>query len=234
MAFNCADTRQRAYNRIDTSNPHGNWVDERSYNKTGTAGRRTLVGNWQEDEKLERDMKEHGHDQTVVRKEGKYFKGGFESTAYLLSEVEKEDRKAEGVTMQRQSFNDTNGDIKTQQKAPLGVRSQIRAEMVVAEAKAIVAQQEKAVAAASAPPPMSSTYRDTVNRADGPQRRVVNDAPGEKRTYVGDKPITLYTGNPQTGARMRVQGATTEGGTGNPLAKNTNFTCDRFAIGMIK
>ena len=49
MAFNRTDTRQRAYNKIDAYQPHGNWVDERSYNR---AKKGCLMGNWYEESSL--------------------------------------------------------------------------------------------------------------------------------------------------------------------------------------
>ena len=36
MSLNRVDTRQRAYQRIDTSNPTGTWIDESGYNKYST------------------------------------------------------------------------------------------------------------------------------------------------------------------------------------------------------
>ena len=91
MAFNCSDTRQRAYNRIDTSSPGGNWIDEKQYNKAeaaSTRDKRVLVGNWQEESKLEKDMIQSGHELATLHKTGKYFSGGHESSAFLLTPVE--------------------------------------------------------------------------------------------------------------------------------------------------
>ena len=51
MALNKVDTLQRAYNKMDTCSPVGNWIEEPSYNKFASTGnqRRVLVGNWHEE-----------------------------------------------------------------------------------------------------------------------------------------------------------------------------------------
>lgn len=225
-----ADTRQRAYNRIDTSNPQGSWIDEKYYNRAGTGKSKTLVGNWQEEERLEEDMTNMGMTQTVVKKEGKYFKGGFESTAFLLTDKDESQRDFDATTIQRDSFNESNGDIAKQQKAPLGVRSAIRAQMVIAEARDMVRQHEEASRPKQAP--LTTTYRANVSHsgASGNTTRGTFHGSAGQTDYAADTPITLYTGNPRTGMRMKVPGLTTTAGGGNPLAKNTSFSYDRFAL----
>eukprot|EP00668_Euglena_longa_P005299 GGOE01006238.1.p1 GENE.GGOE01006238.1~~GGOE01006238.1.p1 ORF type:complete len:227 (-),score=60.62 GGOE01006238.1:246-926(-) len=46
MALNKADTRQRAYRKLDTSEPGGHWIEEAAFNG------KVLVGNWQEERTL--------------------------------------------------------------------------------------------------------------------------------------------------------------------------------------
>lgn len=230
MAFNSSDTRQRAYNRIDTSNPHGSWIDEKFYNRAGTVGSKTLIGNWQEEERLEADMNAAGRDQTIVRKDGKYYKGGFESTAYLLSDKEESERLAQTVTMHRESFTEKNGDISTTKKPQLGVRSNIRAQMILEQAQAELKAQEEAQRQRDAP--LTSTYRETIshNSNASATKGVFAGRTEGAPSYTEDVPITLYTGNPHTGSTMTVHGKTMADGTGNPLAKNTNFTYNKFAL----
>ena len=48
--------------------------------------------------------------------------------------------------------------------------------------------------------------------------------------YAADKPVTLYSGNPRSGATMTVPGKSDAAGTGNPHGRNTSFTCSKFAI----
>lgn len=226
-----ADTRQRAYNRIDTSNPQGSWIDEKYYNRGGTGGSKVLVGNWQEEERLEADMDVAGKTQTVVRKDGKYFKGGFESTSYLLTDREESDRGFDGTTIQRDDFNNSNGDIEKQKKAPLGVRSAIRAQMVVSEARALVKQMEEQSKLKDEP--MTSTYRAQVSKTNGANtlRGTFHGASeAARQDYSKAAPITVYSGNPRSGCRMKVQGLSETAGTGNPLARNTNFSHNRFAL----
>ena len=225
-----ADTRQRAYNRIDTSNPQGSWIDEKYYNRGGTGRSKTLVGNWQEEERLETDMVDAGQAQTVVKKEGKYFKGGFESTSYLLSAKEQNDRDLDGTSMHAMSYNDSNADVKKQRKAPLGVRNSIRAQMVLEEAQEVVRQQEEAARLKDAP--LSTTYRETVSKVGNSGNTTRSEFKGTagRPDYAADTPITVYTGNPQSGVRMKVQGLTATTGTGNPLAKNTGFSYDKYSL----
>ena len=227
-----ADTRQRAYNRIDTSNPQGSWIDEKYYNRGGTSRSKVLVGNWQEEERLEEDMTTAGKTQTVVRKDGKYFRGGFESTSYLLTDREETDRALDGTTIQRDSFNTSNGDVDKQKKAPLGVRSAIRAQMVISEARDLVRQMEEASRPKAEP--MTSTYRTQVSgvgESGMTTRGTFKGAAGEgAKDYASDTPVTVYTGNPRSGVRMKVQGLTETTGTGNALSKNTTFTYNRFAL----
>jgi hypothetical protein len=243
MAFNCSDTRQRAYNRIDTSAPGGSWIDEKQYNKSlgGSAkGRKTLVGNWQEEAQLEGDMLTHGHDLSLIRKDGKFFKGGYESTAYLLSSEDPAAQKFDPHTTQRTSFNSTNGDV-SHRLAPVGgIRQQLKAREVIEEARQMVAQQ-----AAPKPEALTSTYRSTISEntpvtasamATLSQRSLprISDkqfSPSEA-PYAHDRPITLYTGNPATGKTMTVHGKTSAQGA-NPLGRSNFFTFDKFAIGSL-
>jgi hypothetical protein len=227
-----ADTRQRAYNRIDTSNPQGSWIDEKYYNRAGTGKGKTLVGNWLEEERLEGDMTQHGNTQTIVKQEGRYYKGGFESTSYLLSDREENDRALDGTTIQRDSFNDSNGDVNKQRKAALGVRSQIRAQMVLGEAHELLRQQEEAARIRDAP--LTTTYRETVSKTGADGNTTKGEFHGAASSaavdYASDVPVTVYTGNPRSGVRMQVPGLTSTGGTGNPLSKNTTFSHDKYAL----
>jgi hypothetical protein len=226
MAFNCADTRQRAYNRIDTSNPQGNWVDERSYNRPDNALRgRTLVGNWQEEVHLEADMNDNGHDVSLLRQRGRYMTGGFESTAYLLSPEEQGNRLADTVTTNRHSFNDTNGDVAMQRKPKLGVRSELRAQMVIAEAEKLAADAAQAPAE-----PLSTTYRATLSDRSKEQPRTIDMQQTLEQSKKLSTPITLYSGNPQSGVKMAVQGASSAAGTGNPHGKNCSFTFEKYSL----
>jgi len=230
MAFNSADTRQRAYNRIDTSSPHGNWIDEKAYNKRGTAGAhgaRTLVGNWQEETVLEVDMSANGHEMSTLRQRGKYLTGGFESTAYLLSPLEQSDRVADHQTTQRVSYNEVNANVATQKKAPLGVRSHLRAQMIIEDATTKVKEASRR----TVPAPVHSTYRETIGGLTE-SRTPVDESVLEAR-YVKEVPITIYTGNPQSGAQMVIPGRSSECGAGNPLGKNTSFSHGKYTLGMI-
>ena len=84
MALNRTDTRQRAYNRIDTSNPKGNWIDEPSFNKS-TGG--CLMGNWWEERELSKSMTEREKNESITSSTigSPRVKGGMESTKFLIN-----------------------------------------------------------------------------------------------------------------------------------------------------
>lgn len=242
MAFNCADTRQRAYRSIDTSAPGGSWIDEKAFNKSLAAKTadgsahpcRTLVGNWQEETALEGDMLAQGKDLAVLQKTGKYYKGGFESTSYLLSSVPEHDRTMTHVnSTHRTSFNDTNADVSARLAPVGGVRSQLKAKEVIEEAKRMVAESERR--SQRAPDPLTTAYRDTITNAQhirhlsGARRHVHQP---EELTYGADVPVTLYTGDPKSGKVMSVHGKTFASGP-NPLGRSNAFTHDKFAIGTL-
>ena len=225
-----ADYRARAHNRIDTSNPWGSWIDEKMYNKyraPGASGK-TLCGNWQEEVVLEGDMDAAGHSMALLRPKGRHLTGGFESTAYLISPIETAERKAAAETTVRDSFNERNGDVASQAKPPLGARSALRAEMIVAEARALVADAAMKEAERSRGGAVRSTYEDTL------AGKRVKPPPVDPRVleapYADDAPVTLYTGNPRSGAKMVVPGKTEAAGAGNPHGRSTHFTWSKFAI----
>jgi hypothetical protein len=261
MAFNCADTRQRAYNRIDTSAPGGSWIDEKQYNKhigpAKAGARRTLVGNWQEEGVLEKDMAERGHDLTMLKEVPAAagptrFRGGYESTEFLLSSQDRTERAMDGNSTYASTYGETamnrsllatsTGDgsgAPPNATTSGGVRSQLKAREVVEEARQMVAQQQQTLLTASrvgtGSDSFTSTYRTTINATAGPQyatRRVIEPANLDGR-YVKDVPVTLYTGNPETGAAMVVPGKSGHVGL-NPLGRTNAFTFNKYAIGDLK
>lgn len=237
MAFNRTDTRQRAYNRIDSSQPQGNWIDEASYNKGG--GGKCLMGNWVEERNLQESMGKKGYDMSVHRvKKTDTFgadrgTGGFASSAFIINQQDEQkhwaldDGKAHFMSTAMDSFNAENSNIDHGKKANLGIRRQMRLNDILDEA-----------AAASKPADDSATknstkYWGTTARdfnASAPSPEIFG--PKDSFDYADDVPISLYTGNPSTGAKMSIQGKSA--GTGrNPFAKNANFSTpiDRHPTG---
>jgi hypothetical protein len=232
MAFNCADTRQRAYNRIDTSNPGGNWIDEKGYNKARVGhGTRVLVGNWQEEGVLEKDMVEKGFDLSTLRKDGKYYHGGFESTAYLLASKDPHERTLSSVTTHRADFTMDNAEKGKKRQPNLGPRSQLLMQQVIEDAS----KECEARRRSPEGEPLTTTYRSTLSdlvKGSSPARepRLELDATGQP-LYMSDKPITVYTKNPVTQARMVVHGVTQEPELAPQHGRNTQFTNSKYAAG---
>jgi hypothetical protein len=239
MAFNTADTRQRAYNRIDTCNPGGNWIDEKQYNKSRPgATKKILCGNWQEEHSLEGDLMSQGIPVATIRQNDAtgHFVGGFESSPYLTMAVNPKDRRTELTSTQRASFNEKNSDLSTQKQPSLGARSQIRLNDVVSAAKE---ELQKTVSEREARSSgmldlngskieLQSTYRGVHGKPEA--KRVVETVSDE---YLSDRPITLYTGNPSSGATMVVHGKTPNGSLVGPHHKHAHFSYDKFAIGSL-
>jgi len=232
--MNRTDTRQRAYNRIDSSQQQGNWIEEASYNKNGSQGK-VLMGNWVEERGLQDSMAEHGEDSRVHRTTttersfgADRGKGGFQSSKFLTNPSDKPAHWALGgeepqfVTLHQANFNKTNSDAKARAPAPSGTLRTKRREEIIAEALANEVRPEKKYTS------YSTTYQSTTALCDAPALR----GPRDSFDYAEDVPVSLYTGNPQTGKKMGVQGKTA--GTGRcPFAKNAAFSTpiDKHPVG---
>ena len=73
----------------------------------------------------------------------------------------------------------------------------------------------------------STSYKEATANVNPPPK-----IPAEISDYVSDQPITLYTGNPTTGAKMTLPGCTAQTGKSRH-AINSNFSIpiDRHPIG---
>lgn len=240
MAFNTADTRQRAYNRIDTCNPGGNWIDEKQFNKKRPgATQKILCGNWNEETALEGDLIGQGLPVATLRENTAtgIFSGGFESSPYLTMAVNPKDRRTEMVSTQRFSYNQLNSDLETQKQPSLGARSQLRLNGVVQTAKD---ELQKTVSEREAK--SSGTLDLTGSRIELQSTyRAIHGKPEEKRVidsvsdaYLSDRPITLYTGNPSSGKTMVVHGKTPDGSQVGPHHKHAHFSYDKYALGSLE
>eukprot|EP01059_Diplonema_ambulator_P011276 TRINITY_DN2122_c2_g5_i2.p1 TRINITY_DN2122_c2_g5~~TRINITY_DN2122_c2_g5_i2.p1 ORF type:complete len:242 (+),score=38.19 TRINITY_DN2122_c2_g5_i2:37-726(+) len=212
MALNKTDTRQRAYNRIDSSSPQGNWVDEKSYNKSRSG---CLMGNWWEEDVLRASVGE-----TEQRSGGKRGQGGLESTKFLINPAADRPQDASHfMSLTKTDYNATTSDVKLLKPPRLGARTQRRVDEVLAAAKQMQEQQDHEEAAKTVYRTHASTYSEANRSTKVPQ----TTGPIDSFDYTEDQPITLYTGNPETGSRMAVQGNTC--GTGrNTMARNCNFS----------
>jgi hypothetical protein len=234
MAFNTSDTRQRAHQPIDTSNPHGTWIEEKSYNKTRPgASKRVLCGNWQEEGSLESDMLSQGLTVGSVRQDGARFRGGFESTPYLTTAVDPRERRPDLMTTQRVSFSETNGDVRSQQQPSLGVRSAARSEQVLQQAKETLAQSQMDRTTGSLADNMKGGSLKLATKIGSGRvdKRVVNVI---RQDYLHDVPITIYTGNSKTGATMVIPGKSAASAAASSVhSRHTGFTNEKYSIGTL-
>eukprot|EP00756_Hemistasia_phaeocysticola_P039103 Hpha_TRINITY_DN16797_c5_g3::TRINITY_DN16797_c5_g3_i2::g.79028::m.79028 len=233
MALNRTDTRQRAYNRIDTSQQQGNWIEEASYNKHG--GGKILMGNWVEERGLKDGMAAHGEDSRVHRTTttersfgADRAKGGFQSSKFLTNPNDTSGHWALGqdqphfVTVHQAEFNKSNADTSQRKPPPSGVLKTKRREEIMAEALASEVRPEQKFSS------YSTSYQTTTALVEGPALR----GPRDSFDYAEDVPVSLYTGNPETGKKMGVQGKSA--GTGRcPFAKNAAFSTpiDKHPVG---
>ena len=205
------------------------WISEKYYNKSrGGDCSKVLVGNWQEEQVLEGDMVSMGCSlDTTRKKEGtSRVVGGFESTAFLISSEAPDKRTTELLTTQKASYNNEFGDVTKLRKPGLGVRSQVRAEAIVEQARRDHAATIKAKEDATIPEAVSSTYRETVGGDKRPKRAIG----GFDNSYMNSKPITLYTPNPVSGKQMTVHGVTPVSNDNIAHGKNTNFTNPKYVL----
>lgn len=200
------------------------WINEKRYNKSGRVGGKTLIGNWNEEQRLEIDVGLLPG--TMIDTNRK----GAESTPFLISSIPKDGRSlSDECSEQHAQFNRDNSDVTLLRPAKLGVRSMLRAQAILDEAKQRVqeeAERRRRVDLGKSKSAATEAVEKTGLR--GPALMVVD--PDREFSYENDIPITVYTGDPTTGDVMRaVPGRTAVAqGAPNPLAKNTFFTCDKY------
>lgn len=217
---------------IDTCSPGGEWIEEKRYNKvrrdTGSQrARKVLCGNWQEEKVLEDDLLA----QPKVAVEAKEFAGtavlraaldpiresatgrytgGFESTPYLTTDS-RNPHVCFMETTHRHDFCEANGDVRSQRRPDLGVRSRVLLDIALKAAReakeASDAEQQMRLSGAvrngDGEGTFFSTYHTSYCRKE--ELPTINEL---RNDYLSDEPITLYTGNPKTGCTMVVHGKT--------------------------
>ena len=204
------------------------WINEKRYNKSGRVGGKTLIGNWREEQRLDGDLGIASG--TIVDTNRK----GAESTPFLLSSVPRAQRSMVDLdTEQQAQFNQRNSDVTLLRPAKLGVRSMLRAQDILSEARQFVAADDAARRRPDATPPKSCA-RDMCDRTgvEGPPLMRVD--PFKTFTYLDDRVVTLYTGDPTTGETMHALPGRTAVAPGapNPHAKNHGFTMDKYVYAL--
>lgn len=200
------------------------WINEKRYNKNGRVGGKTLIGNWHEEQRLETDVGLLPG--TMIDTNRK----GAESTPFLISSVPKDGRSLSGETSEHHAqFNHENSDVTLLRPSELGVRSMLRAQAILDEAKQRVKEEEERRRKVEAPTKMSAAAEAIAKTGvRGPALMTVD--PFKDMSYLSDVAVTLYTGDPTTGETMKaIPGRTAVAqGAPNSLAKNTFFSCDKY------
>jgi hypothetical protein len=204
------------------------WINEKRFNKSGRVGGKTLIGNWHEEQRLETDVGLLPGTTIDTNKKGA------ESTPFLISSIPKGTRSMAGeCSEQNAQFNIDNSDVTLLRPAKLGVRSMLRAQAILDEAKLRVQEEEEKRRRVDAAKIQSAAAEATEKTGiRGPALMVVD--PYKELAYKDDVPITLYTGCPTTGETMRaIPGRTSiTPGAPNPMAKNSFFSCDKYVYSL--
>lgn len=173
----------------------------------------------------------------ITQKSNGRYTGGHTSTPYLTCDPQHPNRRDLDSTY-RVDYNATNGNVASQRRPELGVRSQRLMAQAMATAKEMTAasraaQQERqaaaeanAVGTSRAFGPNVSEYHATMCDAD----EVLPVVEALTDDYHGDEPITVYTGNPDTGKTMTVHGKTpVDPVAASRFGRHTHFTENKYA-----
>ena len=175
--------------------------------------------------------------EVITQKPNGRYTGGHTSTPYLTCDPQHPNLRDLDTTY-RSDYNAANSDVSTQQRPQLGVRTQRLMEQAMAAARARKAEDDSArqqrLAAAEASVanvshafgPNVSEYRATMCNA----QEVLPEVDALATDYQDDEPITLYTGNPETGKTMTVHGKTpVDPMSASRFGKHTHFTENKYA-----
>ncbi|KPA75567.1 hypothetical protein ABB37_08451 [Leptomonas pyrrhocoris] len=175
--------------------------------------------------------------EVITQQKNGHYTGGHTSTPYLTCDPQHPNLRDLDSTY-HVDYNATNGDVSTQQRPALGVRSQRLMEQALAAAREMKAANDAArqrqlvesemnVSNASrAFGPNISEYRATMCDA----QEVLPVVEELATDYQDDEPITVYTGNPHTGKTMTVHGKTpVDPMSSSRFGKHTHFTENKYA-----
>lgn len=204
------------------------WINEKRYNKSGRVGGKTLISNWQEEARLETDVGLLPGTTIDTNKKGA------ESSPFLISSIPKESRSLAGeCSEQNAQYNLQNSDVTLLRPAKLGVRSMLRAQAILDEAKDRVKEEEERRRRVEKTKTQSAAA-EAIEKTGVRGPLVMTVDPTKELMYKDDVAITVYTGCPTTGDVMKaVPGRTSVApGAPNPMAKNSFFSCDKYVYSM--
>ncbi|CCW64827.1 unnamed protein product [Phytomonas sp. EM1] len=201
--YSAYDKARRPYTVIDTYSPNGTWIEEKRFNRSnyarenneGSAHRRVLYGNWQEEEALgEEKAKGEGGKEEKPR-----VKGGFISSPLITCDARHPELRVFETTS-RSDYTAQNGDIRSLRRPEFGVRKQLLLKQALSTAmEETKRKMEEANAAYEA------AMRDTESGRGKMPLPVIETL---RQDYLSDEPITLYTGIPDSTKVMMVHGKT--------------------------
>ncbi|KPI83245.1 hypothetical protein ABL78_7724 [Leptomonas seymouri] len=165
------------------------------------------------------------------------FTCGHPNTFYLIGDPQHPNVRYLDTTY-HVDYNATNGDVSSQRRPGLGVRSKRLMEQALAAAREMkaandAARQQQLVAAEANVSNASRAFGPNISEYHAticdPQEvlpvleELAND-------YQEDEPITVYTGNPHTGKTMVVHGKTpVDPMSSSRFGKHTYFTENKYA-----
>ncbi|KAG5487515.1 hypothetical protein LSCM1_07471 [Leishmania martiniquensis] len=175
--------------------------------------------------------------EVITQKPNGLYVGGHPSSPYLTCDSRNPAMRDLNSTY-RVNFNSKSSDVSSLRRPGLGVRSQwlmeqVRAAAVEMQAANAQARQEQLLLHEASMREMSrshgpnvSEYRATMCDAN----EVLPVVEELSQDYLSDEPITLYTGNPNTGKTMTVHGKTPADPEGSSrFGKHTHFTEFKYA-----
>ncbi|KAG5511675.1 hypothetical protein JKF63_07272 [Porcisia hertigi] len=175
--------------------------------------------------------------EVITPKPSGFFSGGHLSTPYLTCDARHPNIRDLNTT-NRVDFNSTSSDVASQRRPDLGVRSQLLMEQARSMAGEMQAANRRArheqlrLREASmhgmslSYGPNISEYRATMCDKD----EVLPVVEELSQDYLSDEPITLYTGNPNTGKTMTVHGKTpVDPVSSTRFGKHTHFSEFKYA-----
>ena len=151
----------------------------------------------------------------------------------VVSSTDPNTRKLEGTTTQRADYSERNAELGRKKQPTQGVRTAVAMKQVIGDATTELEMSRTK----SGDEPWSTTYRQTLSDTMGATQRSPPRPPKPSVNadglpeYVAEKPITVYTANPKSGARMKVPGVTAESSVAPAHGRNTQFSNSKYACG---
>ncbi|CAD2220240.1 hypothetical protein AGDE_05809 [Angomonas deanei] len=187
----------------------------------------------------------------VIRDKGNgHYTGAFNSSPYLTTDVRNPNERFLNTT-NRQDFNANSSDVKQLRRPQAGVRSQQMLQQALQQAeeeqkqaeemrqtrmRETMSKHDKGIGGnhsqlgALQEDRTTSVYKGTISN-QAPYQDEPHTVNELRNDYLDDEPITLYTGNPQSGKTMTVHGKTPADPSGHTrFGKHTQFSERKYDL----